>query len=56
MYVELDEKIANAKLQLNLGVRLIFMQVLSDPWYMERVRVEVTSYLRQACHLIAGED
>ena len=56
VYVALDEKIANAKLQFNLRVGHIFMQVLSDPWYMERVRVEITSYSRYACYLIAGED
>ena len=53
--MKLDNKIANAKLQFNLRVGQIFMQVLSDPWYMERVQVDVTSYLRHACYLIAGE-
>ena len=56
VYVRLDEKIAQAKLQLSLRTGDIFLRFFPGPGFDYMLNTEIMTYLRHACYLIAGQE
>ena len=54
--VKLDERIAQAKLQLSLRTGDIFLRFFPGPGFDYMLNTEIMTYLRHACYLIAGQE
>ena len=55
-YVQLDARIADAKLNLSLRCGNIFVFNFPHPSTWDMLRAELASYLRYVCYLIAGQE